>query len=99
MKLRALANADFSEAQGPRGMAFTPGASTASSLPRRAQPELPAYQASVAPLSGAGVDLTAQFRLSADRRQMDLVMQPVFQTVNAGRPPVNLSVIPGGSNP
>jgi hypothetical protein len=37
--------------------------------------------------------------MSADRRDMNLVMQPVFQTINTNRPPVNLSFIPGGANP
>jgi hypothetical protein len=38
-------------------------------------------------------------RLSGDRREMNLVLQPVYQSVGTDRPAVNLSVIPGGANP
>jgi tetratricopeptide (TPR) repeat protein len=100
-KLRDLASGDFSGAKGISGGAFTPGASMATGpeLPRRPQPEVTLYQTGVAPLSGAGMDLSAQFKVSADRREVNLVMQPVFQSVGTGRPPVNLSVIPGGLQP
>jgi hypothetical protein len=98
-KLRELAHGDLSGATGPRGAAFTPGVSSTPSLPRRPQQERTVYQTAVAPMSGGGMDLTAQFRMSADRREASVVMRPVFQTLGTDRAPVNLSGIPGGANP
>jgi hypothetical protein len=100
-QLRALAQADFSDARGPTGAAYMPGAAPppAPPQPRQPQPDVTVYQSGVTPMNGAGMNLTAQLQMSEDRRELNLRLQPVYQTVNAGRPPVNLSVIPGGANP
>jgi tetratricopeptide (TPR) repeat protein len=101
-KLRSFAAGDFSGATGIRGGAGTPGvaATQAPAAPQSSQPDRTVFQTCVAPMSGSGLDLTAQFKVSSDRREVNLVMQPVFQSaVMSSRPPVNLSVIPGGITP
>jgi hypothetical protein len=90
VKLRSMAFPDFSGASAPRGGAGTPGAQTRPALPPAA------YQNQSAPIAGAGgVNLNAQVRLSADERETNLVLQPVFQTVIGNRPAMNLPLIPG----
>ena len=52
-------------------------------------------QTSINPIGG--VPMTAQVRLSADQRSMDMVIRPFFNSIgNSSRPPVNLTVVPGG---
>jgi tetratricopeptide (TPR) repeat protein len=96
-KLRELAHPDFSAALGPqRPVVASPGN---SARPRQSSSEAKVYETGHAARSSSGMNLTTQLRMSADGREANLVMQPVFQAVNAGRTAVNLSVIPGGSNP
>jgi len=90
LKLRNMAFPDFSGASTPRGGAGTPGAQVRPALPAAA------YQSQAAPITGAGgVNLTAQLKMSADERETNLVLQPVFQTVIGNRPTMNLPLIPG----
>ena len=103
--LRALAQPNFYGAAGPRGGAGTPGARIPSvSSPRPARDSkssiapTPIAQNAFIPPGGAGVQMTTQLRESADHRSMDVVIRPFFDAINAAsnRPPINLSVIPGG---
>ena len=50
------------------------------------------------PTGGGGVQMTTQMRVSADQRNVDMVIRPFFDSINAAtnRPAINLSVIPGG---
>jgi tetratricopeptide (TPR) repeat protein len=54
---------------------------------------IPQARTSVTPKVGAGVNL--EVRMSNDQKSMNLVMQPVYQTLKNGRPTSNLSVVPG----
>jgi hypothetical protein len=96
-KLRELANPDFSGAVGPRGAVGTPALAISDdrALPRRPQPQTTVQQGAI---TGSGVGLATQLRISADQRDVSLALQPVFQTAGRGRPAVNLSFIPGGGN-
>jgi tetratricopeptide (TPR) repeat protein len=98
LKLRDLAHADLSGATGPRGAACTRGAASPTA-PRPPQAQRTVYQTGVASLSGAGMNLTAELKMSADRREVNLVMQPVYQALAGNRQQVNLSAIPGGVGP
>ncbi len=98
-KLRQLAAGDLSEASMPRGGTFTPGTSAPAAPPapsRSAQPET-LFQGGLGSSASGGVNLTAQVQVSRDRRELELRMEPIFQSVGNGRPPLNLSVIPGGA--
>ena len=47
-------------------------------------------------MAGAGgVNLTAQVKLSADQRETNLILQPIFQTVIGNRPAMSMPLIPG----
>src|SRR5262249_2393389 len=94
-KLRAIASPDFTAGSGFRGGASTPGAYTPRAIAKEAPPA-PVNQSPVTPIQGAGVSMTGQVRLSADQRELEMVMRPYFQSV--GRPSVNLPLIPGGSS-
>jgi len=61
-------------------------------------PMAPIMQNAVNP-TGGGVQMTAQLRMNPDNRNYEMVIRPFFDAAaRAGRPAVNLSVIPGGGN-
>jgi hypothetical protein len=87
-KLRGMAFGDYSSVTAPRGGAGTPGGQY-KHLASQAAPS------QAAPMTGAGgVNLTAQVKMSADRSEANLVLQPVFQAVG-NRPAMSLPLIPG----
>jgi hypothetical protein len=101
--LRAIANPSFYGTSGPRGSVGTAGTSIPSVASLAAKDSK--NKVAAAPImqnavnsSGGGVQMTAQVRLSADQRNYDMVIRPFFDAaaLRAGRPAVNLSVIPGG---
>ena len=55
---------------------------------------VPQMRSSVTPSVGPGVNY--EVRLSADQKDFNLVMHPVYQTLRS-RPNANLSVVPGGN--
>lgn len=73
-KLRDIAHADVSEANGPRGAARTPGATV---------PSLSAFVTPVASISGS-TSVTAQVRLTSSRQEMELVLRPIFRVAGGG---------------
>jgi len=66
-----------------------------ASLPAaaRVNESIPQARSSATPSVGAAVNL--EMRMSADQKSMNVVMQPVYQTLKNGRPAANLSVVPG----
>jgi len=88
LKLRSMSFPTFSGASAPRGGAGTPG--------RLAKQDTQLTASQVGAVTGAGgVNLNAQVKVSADQRETNLVLQPVFQTVIGNRPTMNLPLIPG----
>jgi hypothetical protein len=101
--LRAAASPNLHGASGPRGGAGTPGlapamVATLAAKDKKSGATAPIAQNAVVP-AGGGVQMTTQVRLSADQRNLDLVIRPFFQTAAAAsqRPAVTLPVIPGGN--
>jgi len=85
-QLRRLA---YPETTG--GGARNAGASVPAAA--RVSETIPQARTSATPSAGAGVNL--EVRMSSDQRTMNLVMQPVYQTLKNGRPAANLSAVPG----
>jgi tetratricopeptide (TPR) repeat protein len=101
--LRAVANpAYYGNAGGPRGgsssnMPNVPSVASLAAKDSKNKAPTTLVQNSINPGNG-GVQMTAQLRVSADQRSMDMVIRPFFQSVNAARSGVNFSAIPGGSD-
>jgi tetratricopeptide (TPR) repeat protein len=104
-KLRALASGSYNEMDvGMRGgMASVGGQAAQQRTPANPQTanavEEVAYQTKVAGFVSNSMDLTAQARVSADRRYVRLSMAPVFQTMSSNQavPAVTNPLIPGAN--
>ncbi len=99
VKLRRLAFPDFAGARTVAGGAGSRGAMQAPLLTRPRQGkamainEAPLLQGAI---RGSGVNLTTELRPSADGREFEMRMQPIFQAMGGGRSTMNFNVIPGG---
>ncbi|MFO0968887.1 MAG: hypothetical protein U0793_25315, partial [Gemmataceae bacterium] len=92
LALRELAYQDFSAAKPPSGFAMSPGARTPSGPPIKVGPT---YRTSALPVSGAGVQFTAELKSTPGSSEPTVVLNPVFQTTDPKA--LSLPVIPGGS--
>jgi hypothetical protein len=95
VKLRNLADPEFNNTSTVSDVRPT---GTAAGPLNQNQMEQVAFQSSVMAYGSAGIDLTAQAVVSADRRYVRLSVSPVFQTLGRSGSGllVNIPLIPGG---
>ncbi|MFO0865566.1 MAG: hypothetical protein U0744_13105 [Gemmataceae bacterium] len=96
-KLRDVSFGDFSNAT-VRGGAGTTGIHAQGGAATEKIDPAPSVQSALNARNTLGVPLTGSLRMSSTGRDLELLMQPVFQNVREGRPAVNLSVIPGAKD-
>jgi tetratricopeptide (TPR) repeat protein len=99
VKLRRLAFPDFVGAKTVAGGAASRSASQAPVLvgrPRSGK-SLPINEAPLVQgaIRGSGVNLTAEVGPSADGREFEMRMRPIFQALGGSRSSMNFDVIPG----